>query len=209
MAKFLFNAHGYAYQDSIRILRITYEAAEAALADEIDRAKDDAFVYQQSLEQGAEPEEERDEDGYLLWDKQTLLDFKVTDTEAAAQEFRKAFAITIYHTWERAAQRWVGKSKGNHADLAPKVGALGYALDSRMADLHSLANLLKHDKKGAAESLLATWPDIFFDPNDLAWAHTGGSQAIHLLPRHIEVLFEIVAASGPAFNTPTVKSSKT
>ena len=204
MVKLTFNMRGYAYQEGIRILRTAYQAAETVLSGEIERAKDEAFGYQQSLEQGLPWEGERDEDGHILWDKQTVLDYQVADAEAATQEFRKAFAITIYHTWERSAQQWVGKSKGSHADLIQEVKALGYNLDPRMTDLYCLANLLKHDKISAAKSLIITWPNLFFDH---AGAETYGSKAVHLLPRHIKTLLEIAAASGPTTNTP-VKTDK-
>lgn len=194
---FTFNAHGYAYQDSIRVLRLSFQAAEDALLDDLDRAKDEAMAWQQSLDMGGEWIGERDEDGHVLWDRQTLLDFRVEDSRQATDMLRKAFLIAIYHHWERSACTWTGLAKTDHAKLTKAVSALGYPLHPGLDTLRVMANTLKHDNDGWGGKCLAQRPDLFpygFTPVP---GKTRWSMVLTLHSRHIEEAFDAIARSGP------------
>lgn len=192
-----FNALGYEFRNGLRIIENSFRASEAALLDEIERAMDDAFAHQQSQEQGAAWIGERDDDGYILWDQQTLLDFRVEDARAALREIRNAFAIVIYHHWERSALRWTGLTKGNHDTILKKSMALGYPVHEHLERTRLLINTLKHDSSRDAPTLFEKANQYFRDgfigtSNLETW-----QDAIALSTEHILELIEIVRASGP------------
>ena len=68
--------------------------------------------YQQNLEQGGKWIGESDDDGLVIWDQSQILDYEIDVVTEAAQDLRKAFALALYHHWERSAR---GGSKADKA----------------------------------------------------------------------------------------------
>lgn len=208
MVALTFNSLGYRFLDGLRVLEKSFHAAESALLEDLERAKDEAFGHQQSQEQGAAWVGERDEDGHVLWDQQTLLDYRVDDAWASVVEIRNAFAILIYHHWERSALRWTGSTKGDHKQLVNRTKAKGYSVHSQLESVRLLVNTLKHDSENCAPELFKVRPDYFISgftgPSlGLSW-----QEAISLQRGNIDELFSIVRASGPDEKTfPTTPDS--
>src|SRR3546814_7916557 len=65
--------------------------------------------------------------------------------EEALMSLRKAYAVAIYHHWERSALQWTNRKNEKHDDLARRVLAMGYPIDPHLHVVRDLANLLKHD----------------------------------------------------------------
>lgn len=199
MVALVFNAHGFVFQSGLDILRSSFLEAEEALSSSLERAKDEAFAYQQAQEQGAGWVGERDDDGHIIWDQQTLLDNNVEVAQEANYAVRCAFAVSIYHHWERSALRWLDEKQLAHPTLVSKVRALGYKVDPKMDEIRLLVNALKHGNAHWGLKLFELGNPYFekgFCPND----KTDWYDAVRLTHDQIEEIFNVVAASGPDAN---------
>lgn len=206
MALLTFNAQGFVFQDGMNILLKSYSAAQDALNEVIDRQRDDAFAYQQELEMGGEWIGERDEDGAVIWNQEQILSHRVEEAEGASAALRKAFVISFYHHWERSALKWVGKDRLDHLKLEAAVKALGYPIDPALDDVRLLVNTLKHDNSKWGLQLWERRKDAFFtgftpDAKNFNWY-----DSIRLKSDDVEMIWNIVASSGPTIKT--VRSSE-
>ena len=117
MVKLNFNLAAFSFQRGVAILAKSFASAIVALNADVQNAKDEAFGYQQALEQGGEWIGETDEDGTVIWDQSQILDYEVDVVDEAAQELRKAFALALYHHWERSARLWTQADNWSHEQL--------------------------------------------------------------------------------------------
>jgi hypothetical protein len=201
MVALKFNMLGLSFQNNIDILVLSYEAARDALEGEVERAADEAMAHQRAQEQGAPFVGERDGDGYVIVDHQQVLNDQYEMTEEALRTLRKAFAINLYHSWERGARRWTKLGdKGNHAILAPAVEALGMTLDPLLDVLRRIVNLLKHDRSETGEKLAFDQPD-FIDTSFVVSSYTDWYDAILISEDQMMAFFTAVRASGPTVKT--------
>src|SRR5690606_1573442 len=121
------------------------------------------------LENGGEATLSSDGGGFLPEDQLPCLE-QVRDTAIdALNELRKAFAISIYHYWEKWSQRWFGRCR-EHRKLMKKIAReAAYSVDEEMESLHRPINILKHNKDDGSIELWRKRPDLFvpwFDPED-------------------------------------------
>ena len=200
MVPLVFNAHGYGFQSGLRVLSSSFDEAEEAISSSLDRSKVEAFAHQEAVEQGAEWVGERDDDGLVIWDQQTILDYNVEAAMDANYALRSAYAVAIYHHWERAALRWLKETQIAHPKLVSMVRALGYTVDPKIDELRLLVNALKHGNEYWGLKLHTQQPNYFdsdFKPND----KTDWYSAVRLTSAHIEEIIKIVAKSGPEADT--------
>lgn len=99
MLKLDFSAIGYAYERELLALQDAYGVVARALAVELQSLEDQAAAYHQQVIGGGEVEEERDEEGHLLWERGALFELEIESRQHGLMEVRKA-ALTIYHSWE-------------------------------------------------------------------------------------------------------------
>jgi len=181
MAIVNFNLFGFSFQQGLAHLRASFDAAAAALAREVTAAHDAVKAYVQFVEAGGEEIGEWDYDGTRIWDQEQVLEFEAETMESAAMALRNAFAVAIYHHWERMARIWTGANPdAGHAELVKQTLARGYTIDPGLERVRYLANLLKHDKKNWAEKLHAGWPEILPRLPALAHRRSGWSEAVKL-----------------------------
>jgi hypothetical protein len=183
MVKLNFNLAAFSFQRGVAILAKSFASAIVALNADVQNAKDEAFGYQQALEQGGEWIGETDEDGTVIWDQSQILDYEVDVVDEAAQELRKAFALALYHHWERSARLWTQADNWSHEQLVAASLNRGYPIDPRLA---------------AVRDLLKSWPDVF--PSDFVERpnrRTDWYETIQLSDTQVRDAFNIVAASGP------------
>ena len=197
MARLKFNAHGFVFQDGMKVLLRSYSAAQDALGEIIDCEREAAFAYQQELEMGGKWIGEHDDEGIVIWDQEQILAHRVDEAEGASAALRKAFVITFYHHWERSALKWVGKGRLDHLQLEAAVRALGYPVDPALDDVRLLVNTLKHDNSKWGLQLWARRQGTFmpgFNPNAkiINWY-----ESIRLKSDDVEMIWNIVACSGP------------
>src|SRR3546814_10680611 len=67
--------------------------------------------------------------------------------EEALMSLRKAYAVAIYHHWERSALQWTHRKNEKHDDLARRVLAMGYPIDPHLHFVRVLATLMKQDRQ--------------------------------------------------------------
>lgn len=134
MVKLNFNLAAFSFQRGVAILAKSFASAIVALNADVQNAKDEAFGYQQSLEQGGEWIGETDDDGTVIWDQSQILDYEVEVVNEAAQELRKAFALALYHHWERSARLWTQADNWSHEQLVAASLKRGYSacLDAKL-----------------------------------------------------------------------------
>src|SRR5688572_672111 len=155
MAELVFNLLGYDFQTDVDVLKQSYLSAEAALAADVERTIEEAFAYQQEIEQGGQFIGERAEDGSILWSHDQVLELKHEVAKEALSALRRAYVIALYHAWERGARRWTNAGKhAKHDTLVTGVAALGLAVHPRLAVVRCLANLLKHPSDKWGQELL-------------------------------------------------------
>jgi hypothetical protein len=181
---------GYAFDSGLGILREGYKSAAAALRADIERVKAEAAAYEASDEFIGE----RDDDGYVLWEQNQVLDMQRETAEEALMAFRRAYAIVLYHFWEREIRTFTESgASADHEKLVKRAGEKGFPIDARLNAVRDLANALKHNK-GA--NLQASWPEVL-----TLHARTGQPRnwydAIQPTDEHLTEAFEIIAGSGP------------
>ena len=148
MAILNFNLFGFSFQQGLSHLRASFDAAAAALAQEVTAAHDAVKAYVQFVEAGGEEIGEWDYDGTRIWDQEQVLQFEAQAMELAALALRKAFAVAIYHHWERMARIWTGcDPDAGHTELTKQTLARGYDIDPRLERVRYLANLLSTTRR--------------------------------------------------------------
>ena len=119
---------------------------------------------------------------------------------------RKAFALSIYHHWERGARNWTRNDDRDHNKLVEAVRAMGIEVSPRLVAVKDLANLLKHDNDRRGADLLKSWPEI------LPKVNRGRNRkdwygAVRLSDKHLTEALDIIAASGPDAKTVYLKNT--
>lgn len=83
MVKFTFNLDGVVYQDGVSNILVSFNAAHDALDQQYGKAEAAAADYERSINDGAEPIEERDEDGHLIYTHSDVLEMHIRDAADA------------------------------------------------------------------------------------------------------------------------------
>lgn len=193
MAKLNFNLRGFMYESGIDCLRDSFAAAAKGIQDQM-REESDAWD-SRSGDYGDEPQYA--EDGSTLFDPGDIYSYKIEALEEAYAELRKAFAITIYHYWERRIRVYAKLPNGNHEKLVKATECLGYAIPPQFSRVHRLANALKHNNADCLNKLHSEWPEVsgvlFKAEGDRDW-YSG----IELGDDHIYHLLDLTKLAGPS-----------
>jgi hypothetical protein len=197
MAKLNFNVHGYRFEKAINDLRTGFLSAVKALEGEVEGAKKDAAGYQQSLGQGGAWIGEIDEDGYVLWDHESVLEMRIEAREEALMALRKVFVITFYHYWERSIRASTHIAAKNHTELVKSAREGGIPIDPRLNAVRDLVNTLKHNEDKWGKKLCVSWRALFSPDFEPQSKKTDWYGAIHLQDIHVLEVVEIVSRSGP------------
>lgn len=200
MAALNFNAQAFAFESGLDTIEQGYAAAVNGITQEVNQKKAAFYDYNRHIENGGATIEERDEDGVLIWSQDRLLQGAIFVAEEALMSLRKAFAVAIYHHWERSALQWTNRKSEKHDDLARRVLAMGYPIDPHLHVVRDLANLLKHDNDRWGVKLHGSWPNVFpadfRPPRDGAWSVNWYDRVV-LSADHIKTIMKTVRASGP------------
>lgn len=195
-----FNGHAVYFESGLDTIEQGYAAAVDGITQEINRKKAAFYDYNRRVENGGAPTEERDAEGRLIWSQDQLLEGTIFVAEEALVSLRKAYAITLYHHWERSALQWTNRKSEKHDDLMRRVLAMGYPIDPRLHIVRDLANLLKHANDRWGLKLYENWADVFPSdfrpPVDSAWP-VNWYDRVSLSADHIKIIMAIVRGSGP------------
>lgn len=195
-----FDPRGAFFHSGLDTIQDGYRAAIRGIQQEIDRKKGALYDYNRHVADGGEPTDERDEDGRLIWSQEELLEATINVAENALMSLRKAYAVAIYHYWERSALQWTGRTNEKHDKLAKLVEKIGYGIDPRLHALRDLANLLKHANDRWGAQLHGSWSGLF--PSNFVLPTEGGWRAdwydqVTLTEENFTKIIAIVRASGP------------
>lgn len=200
---------GTVHRHGVDRLERAYEAAESPFREEIARIEADHAEMQAKVDAGQAEWSVTGEDGQLEYDFGDELADRQYEADDALLTLRKAFAILVYHHWERSAQRWFTYStkKPNHGHLVCALKGAGYASDETgLSELNHLVNCLKHDSANSGPVLYGERPDLFepdFDPNQLhpvtgePFKKIDWANHIALTDAHLRRFFEVVRSSAP------------
>lgn len=197
MAIIEFNWAGYEYQVGLKTVRKSYDRAVDSLQSDIDQSYQDINVYDGIFATEDDPNVEFDEDGHLIHDPRDSLIHASLVAEQAMQALRKAYAIMIYHHWERGARDWGKKEHGGFSVVVKAAQDAGIYVDPEITDLLVLVNALKHNASIWGQPLYDLHPDWFprtfrRDSKSIEWF-----DVIQLSSDVMDRLFEIVKRSGP------------
>lgn len=192
-----FDYQGYLFQKRLNALRSSFGSTSRALQNELDAVRIEASQYRYSLENGGEWVGETDEEGFILWDQESLLKMREDVADEAIMASRKAYIITAYHYWERGMQTWTNSnSSANYDVLIKKAEGKGLIVHPRLVLVRDLANALKHNKKSAGERLFEKWNDLFLSDVGIARV-SDWYEAIRLQDTHVLEILDVVTQSGP------------
>lgn len=195
--KFNFDLRGYVFLSGIDVLRQSFASAREALVRDIHRSRKAIAEHEEALARGEPWVGERDDEGNIIWDQAQVLDLDVEIAEDAAAALRKAFAISLYHHWERSALIWTGRTNENHDKLCLLVTAQGIPIDPKLGAVRDLVNLLKHSNEKWGTALQSSWSSMFRSSFRLGQVRTDWYDAVQITDQHMMEIFEIITASGP------------
>jgi hypothetical protein len=194
-----FNAHAVFFESGLDTIQDGYDASVTGITHEINRKKAALYDYDRHIANGGGPTEERDEDGRIIWAQDQTLEALISVAEDALGTLRKAYAISIYHHWERSALSWTGRTNEKHDKLVRLVLAEGYPIDPHLEAVRDLANLLKHANERWGLQLFQSWPNVF--QRGFAPVAGGGPvkwyDRVELTGAHIKEVMKTVRESGP------------
>jgi len=200
MVAFNFDPRGVFFHSGLDTIEQGYSAATLGVMQEINKEKAAAYDYSRYIAAGGRPIEERAEDGGMIWSNDELLEVTIRTAEDGLMSLRKAFAVSVYHHWERSALQWTGKTNEKHDRLVEFVESMGYAAHPKLRAVCDLTNLLKHANEKWGVQLHRTWPELFtpdfVPPSEGGW-RTDWYEQVALSETNMSEIFDIVRASGP------------
>ncbi|WP_131829578.1 hypothetical protein [Teichococcus deserti] len=141
-----------------------------------------------------------------VWTYQDHLSYRAAEVLADLADLRNAFAVMIYHRWERSAHQWIEISGSpNHEDITKKLTAAGISFHEDLKMLQLLANVAKHNSAKYGPKLFASHRGLFkvgFDPQGTSPTgkmpeHVDWAGNLALTDEHIPAFCDIVAQSSP------------
>lgn len=193
--KLNFSVRGFMYESGIDCIRDSFTAAVDGIRDKI---REETEAWESSLQSGEyEDQLEFAEDGSTLFDPADVYNYKMEALHEAHSELRKAFAIAIYHYWERKIRVFCKLPDGKHTQLEAGAKKLGIEIPSAFARVYRLANALKHNSRGSVNALHREWADVsgvLFE----ARGHRDWYAGIELTDEHIYYLLDLTRRAGPS-----------
>ncbi len=206
MAKLFFNAHAHSFQSGLRTLQSSYKVSSDALRNALIVARHSAQAYEDAVREDPSAWIGEEEGGEILWCQSQFNEMEIEQTEAALMSLRKAYAIAIYHFWERSAIRWTEAHKSHHNKLAELCIKCGHPIHIKLCNIQYLANSLKHNSQEYGKKLRTAWPDVIPGRPQKFGSATEWYDSIHLTDAHIQEIFEVLYASGPQVHVEPLSS---
>lgn len=212
MALLNINWHGMDFERGLRILRVSLDAASAALESNRVETKQRWDDYERAVENGAPPEVVW-EDDVKVWDRSMAFEDEVMMIHETGDTMRKAHVIAAYHLWERVVSAWTrAPARADHNKLVSLLAAKGVTAHPRMAAIRDLSNALKHNSESYGPDLVKSWPELFSEPfratidtrlekirNDPSAARVDWYEIISISPDRMDEIMEAIRQSGPAW----------
>ena len=187
---FAFDMGAYQYDEGLKAIRLMYNAALTTLDSQYADVINQKSAYYKHLQQGGEPIEELDEEGYVIWDQDGLYRLELLAIDEAKSELRRATALALYHHWEKTLNRKKGRG-----DLAAFADEKSLPRSDDIECLRHVANYIKHGGNEKISILAQDYPDMFgptpqYRDDDPLWVNR-----LYLDDDHISRFFDIVGES--------------
>lgn len=193
MVKLDFSVLGFAYESGLECLRDSFSAAVQGIRNQM---REETEAWRSGTGEYREPIKFTD-DGDVIFDPSDVYQFKMEAVAEAHAELRKAFAIAIYHYWERNIRVFCTLPNGKHAELEAAAATLGVQLPPDFTRVHRLANALKHNNRASVRALHREWPEV-----SGVWMEVAGDRdwyaGIELTDDHIHYLLDLTKLAGPS-----------
>lgn len=193
MAKLDFSMRGFIYESGLDCLRDSFTAAVEGIQVKL-REESEAWD-SETGDYGIETQFA--ENGSVVFDPGDVYSYKVEALEDAHVELRKAFAIAIYHFWERKMRTYGKLEKGDHKIFTEVAESLGIEIPSEFARVYRLANALKHNNAQCINNLHKEWPEVsgvlFKAEGTRDWY-----SCINLTDDHIYYMLDLTTQAGPS-----------
>ena len=196
MVELPFNLQGFIFQSGLDALEAGLKTTLTALANELNRIKEERVAYEEASTQGGEWIGECDDDGYVLWDQSRLLSMQAEAACTALMDAKKAFVIAVYHYWERSALNFIGKGLAGHENLENEVRKFCYQIDPKLKAVCWLVNTLKHNNERYGSKLRNVWPEVINSGIREA-IHADWYGSIHLSDEQVFEVLAVIRNSGP------------
>lgn len=200
MAPISYNLLGWLHQEGLSRLRDSYLSAMDGIGLRIKAAYDDIDQHDKEVAETNNDQIERDDDGNVIVDPRDILLYSAEIAEETESDLNKAFAIAIFHYWERSARSWTKKHSGKFTTLVHDVEAIGYSVDGELKNLHLVVNLLKHANSKHANLLMQESSKYLKEDNyNDAISHEWYDEVL-LNKKDILNFFKIAEMSGPTLS---------
>lgn len=200
MAKLNFSMRGFIYESGLDCLRDSFTAAVEGIQVKL-REESEAWD-NETGDYAIEPQYA--EDGSVVFDPGDIYSYKVEALEDAHAELLKAFAIAIYHFWERKMRIYGKLENGNHKIFMEVAESLGIEVPGEFARVYRLANALKHNSAGTFNNLHDVWSEVsgvlFKAEGTRDW-----SSRINLTDEHIYYMLDLTKQAGPSVSKRTTE----
>lgn len=150
MAPLSFNVIGFTFVKRMKALYESYRVAAKELTISLGAKVRQLEDYKLGVTNGSPPIEERDEDGYLLWSQEQVLELDIDAINDALHGLRNSFAIAVFHAWEASIQMQSRFKAGEKAtiksynELVKAASLMNIQVQPELRKICTLVNLLKH-----------------------------------------------------------------
>lgn len=209
---FVFSPRGYVYQSGLDCIRLAAKSGQNSLQEAISFKQEQLKQYEaDSVFVG-----ERDEDGYVLWEQNDILNLDIERLQEALLELRRAFALTAYHYWETSVYQWFHQENpetqsinlGNYRNLAKTLKDLGNKdpslqniPDKNLCIVSHISNVIKHTSDNSKEYLSKNMPIELVGIIKNTPKIYGNRPQVYLEEHHLNWIFDVIAHSGPIANS--------
>lgn len=130
------------WQFAIRRLRAAYDAARSSIDNDLRDVQSDHDEFQAAPK--PDPDDYDEVAAHGAWESHIIDRWE--DAQGALAALKQAFAVILYHTWERHSAEWA-EWTGNyrHHRVAPRLTDAGYTVAKGVHKLNKVANCIKHD----------------------------------------------------------------
>ncbi len=151
----------FEYQNGLKNLKSAFDISNAALLNEIDIKSRALNEYWDSGNFIGEYDEE---EGYLLWSQDHILQSDIDALDAMICNLNKSFIITMFHYWERYAQLIIGEHTTQFEKIYNKLSdKLKIIIPEKLKLVNKLAVTIKHGNAKKYRELTDEWPEVTND----------------------------------------------
>jgi hypothetical protein len=189
---------GWRFRVQLDEIRRAYQAAREASEWERKRIENEWKQLEVDEAAGRASITMEDEDGQVVYDRGEHVGEMLSEIEGALRIYREAFAIALYHFWERQITARMKVARYHDADVFEYLKNNGIeANEAELTVLRLAANVAKHSEGRSAEELYSLRPDLFDTAEMAKWKDPPGHEHLQITDDVLDAFFRAVRKSGP------------